>query len=226
MATDIPENIVIPSPIRTWLIEDHAVYRTNLAEALDSHDSIECKHDFSSCEEAIEALRLASEADRPHVILVDLALPGMGGIEGIGHILGIDSSIKCIVVTVSENRRTVFDAISAGAGGYLLKDAPFDKIIDGIHEVIGGGASLNGHIAKMLLDAMPKSGAAGQDYDLTEREIQVLTELAEGKAVKQIPDALGISVHTVKFHIANAYTKLHVRSQGEAVAKAVREGII
>ena len=226
MQPDTPENIVIPSPIRTWLIEDHAVYRTNLAEALDSHESIECKHDFSSCEEGLEALRSSSKAELPHVVLVDLALPGMGGIEGIGHILGINPTIKCIVVTVSENRRTVFDAISAGASGYLLKDAPFDRIIDGIHEVMAGGASLNGHIAKMLLDAMPKSSAAAKDYDLTEREIQVLTELADGKAVKQIPDDLGISVHTVKFHIANAHTKLHVRSQGEAVAKAVREGII
>jgi DNA-binding NarL/FixJ family response regulator len=131
MNTDRENIIEIPMPIRTWLIEDHAVYRTNLAEALNSHETIQCDHDFSSCEEALEALQASSKNERPHVVLVDLALPGMNGTEGIKCILKQDATIKCVVVTVSENRKTVFDAIAAGAAGYLLKDAPFDRIVQG-----------------------------------------------------------------------------------------------
>ena len=220
------EEAEIPSPVRTWLIEDHEVYRTNLAEALGSHDSIQCDQAFSSCEEALSVMESLSAEAFPHVVLIDMALPGMNGIQGIKEILLLDRGIKLIVVTVSANRRTVFDAIAAGAAGYLLKDAPFDRIIQSIHEVMGGKASLNGHIAKMILDDFQTSGTPDDDYHLTDREIQVLKQLAEERAVKQIPDALNISIHTVKFHIANAYKKLHAKSQGEAVAKAVRKGII
>lgn len=225
MQTDTQKNATLPCPIRTWLIEDHAVYRTNLAEALNSHATIQCDHDFSSCEDALETLD-SLQGDLPHIVLVDLALPGMSGIEGIKQILLKDPSIKCIVVTVSENRRSVFDAIAAGAAGYLLKSAPFGKIIAGIQEVMGGGASLNGHIAKMILESLVKPSTPELDHTLTEREIQVLSHLAAGKSVKQIPDLLDVSIHTVKFHIANAYKKLHAKSQGEAVAKALRKGII
>lgn len=210
--------------VTIWMIEDHAAFRTNLTEIINASGHIRCTKNFSSCEEAIESL--ASSAKHPHVMLIDLALPGMHGIEGLEKIRSLDPEIKCIMLTSSERQKHVVDAIRAGASGYLLKSVAFEQIIRGIEDVVQGGASLDPQMASLVLDAFPKKNAAGNEFDLTEREIEVLQSLATGKIIKEIADELNLSANTVKFHIANTYKKLNVQSQAGAVAKGIRKGII
>lgn len=206
------------------MIEDHAAFRTNLTEIVNASDVIRCERNFSSCEEALECLEF--EKVHPEVMLVDLALPGMDGIEGLSKIREIDPNIKCIMLTSSERQKHVVDAIQAGASGYLLKSVAFEQIIRGIEDVMEGGASLDPQVASMVLEAFPKRNLAGNEFDLTEREIEVLQSLATGKIIKEIADELNLSSNTVKFHIANTYKKLNVQSQAGAVAKGIRKGII
>lgn len=211
-------------PIRIWMIEDHAAFRTNLTEIVNASENIRCERNFSSCEEALECLESTKEP--PEVMLIDLALPGMNGIEGLSRIKGKNSEIKCIMLTSSERQKHVVDAIRTGASGYLLKSVAFEQIIHGIEDVMKGGATLDPQIASMVLDAFPKKNTAGNEFDLTDREIEVLQALATGKIIKEIADELNLSSNTVKFHIANTYKKLNVQSQAGAVAKGIRKGII
>lgn len=210
--------------IKIWIIEDHAAFRTNLSEIINASDHIRCERDFSSCEEALECLQ--SKKGHPDVTLIDLALPGMNGIEGLSAIRQLDPEIKCIMLTSSERQKHVVDAIREGASGYLLKSVAFEQIIRGIEDVMQGGASLDPQVATLVLDAFPKKNTAGNEFDLTEREIEVLQALATGKIIKEIADELNLSANTVKFHIANTYKKLNVQSQAGAVAKGIRKGII
>ncbi|VGO15675.1 Transcriptional regulatory protein DegU [Pontiella desulfatans] len=210
--------------VKTWMIEDHAAFRTNLTEIINASGTIRCDRNFSSCEEALECLE--AEMEHPEVMLVDIALPGMDGIEGLGRIREIDPTIKCIMLTSSERQKHVVEAIRTGASGYLLKSVAFEQIIRGIKDVMEGGASLDPQMASLVLDAFPKKNTAGNEFDLTEREIEVLQALATGKIIKEIADDLNLSANTVKFHIANTYKKLNVQSQAGAVAKGIRKGII
>lgn len=214
----------MPDPILLWLIEDNAPFRSNLVEMLNSTGSMHCRRDFSSCEEAIERLENVQVA--PHVVLMDLSLPGMNGIEGIQRMSKINPDIKFIVLTGSDNQQDVFDAICEGAAGYLLKNSSMEQIVHSIEDVMEGGASLDPHVALMVLNAMHKKNSKASEHDLTDREVEVLNLLAEGKAIKEISDLMNISLHTVKFHVANTYKKLNVQSQAGAVAKGIRKGII
>lgn len=213
-----------PAPVALWLIEDNAAFRSNLAEMLNSTDHIECSRDFSSCEEALESLPQCEE--KPQAMLIDISLPGMSGIEGLKHILDIAPDIKCIVLTGSDKQQDVFDAICAGADGYLLKNTSMDQIVHSIQDVMEGGASLDPQVASIVFNAFPKTNAPPKEHDLTEREIEVLKHLADGLIIKEISDLLQLSPHTVKFHVANTYKKLNVQSQAGAVAKGIRKGII
>ncbi|MDF7809032.1 response regulator transcription factor [Pontiellaceae bacterium B12219] len=218
------ENTMKKGAISVWLIEDNAAFRTNLAETLNAVETMYCDHDFSSCEEALECLE--SEKRHPQVILIDLSLPGMSGIEGLQRIRARNKKIRCIVLTGSDRQKNVFDAICAGAAGYLLKNTIFEQITRSIEDVMEGGASLDPHVASLVLDSFPKKKTEGNEFDLTEREVEVLQYLASGKIVKQISDQLNLSPHTIKFHIGNIYKKLNVQSQAGAVAKGIRKGII
>jgi DNA-binding NarL/FixJ family response regulator len=211
-------------PVLIWLIEDHAAFRTNLTEIVNASATVRCERNFSSCEEALECLE--SEKRHPQVMLIDLALPGMGGIEGLAKIRALDPEIKCIVLTSSERKKNVIDAICAGALGYLLKSLAVEQIIRSIEDVMQGGASLDPQVASLVLDAFPKRRKPNDEFDLTEREIDVLQALATGKIIKEIADEMNLSTNTVKFHIANTYKKLNVQSQAGAVAKGIRKGII
>ena len=210
--------------ITVWLIEDNAAFRTNLTEILNASGGIRCNRNFSTCEEALESMK--AEQELPQVVLIDLSLPGMSGIEGLKLIRALEPEIKCIVLTGSDRQKNVFDAICAGAAGYLLKNTLAEQIIRSIEDVVAGGASLDPHVASMVLDAFPKSNAPDNEFGLTEREVEVLQYLASGKIVKQISEQLNLSPHTIKFHVGNIYKKLNVQSQAGAVAKGIRKGII
>ncbi len=213
-----------PRKTIVWLIEDNSTFRRTVSRVIAEAGDMACPQSFSNCEDALSAL--ASEA-RPDVILLDVGLPGMSGIEGIARLKELSPETHAIILTVFDDQEKVIKAICAGASGYLLKTAPVNEISDGIRDVMKGGAPMNGRIAKMVLRMFSRiAPKASHDYALTERETEILRLLVEGLLKKEIADRLDISFHTVDSHLRNIYTKLHVNSQTGAVAKALREGLV
>ncbi|CAN5176124.1 response regulator transcription factor [soil metagenome] len=210
--------------ISVWLIEDNHTFRRTVRRVIEQSEGMACPHDFSTCEKALAALRRET---KPEVILLDVGLPGMDGIQGIREIKVIDPAIHVIILTVFDDQSKVLKAICAGASGYLLKTSPAQEIIHGIREVMDGGAPMNGRVARLILSMFSRLAPRGAEtYGLTERETEILKLMVKGLIKKEIADQLAISFHTVDSHLRNIYTKLHVNTQTGAVAKAIREGIV
>lgn len=206
-----------------WLVEDNDLYREGLAEVLREAADVECGLAVASCEEALAALE---EGGAPDVVLLDVGLPGMDGIEGARRFRELSPSTRVIMLTVHDEEDKVFQAVCAGASGYLLKPLPRDDLLAALGEVAGGGAPINGYIAGKILERFALLAAPPGHYGLTRREREILALLVEGLAMKQVAGRLEISYHTVDTHVRNIYDKLHVRSRAEAVAKAVREHLL
>jgi len=206
-----------------WIVEDNDIYRRGTRQLLNSSGGYECGGDFRRCEEAIDTLRTG---EAPSVILLDIGLPGMTGIQGIPKISRLSPSTKVVILTVHEEYDKVFDAICAGASGYLLKSTPPEGIIGAIADVMAGGAPMNAQIARRVLDLFARRDFERDDYRLTERELEILRHLVDGHSKRQIADALFISYHTVDTHLKNIYMKLQVHSRTGAVAKVLKERLI
>lgn len=203
-----------------WIIEDEAHFRNHLARLINLDDVIECTAKFESYEEALPRIE---SAEYPDLLLLDLNLPGMHGLEVIRELTEMLPDIHILVLTIDENRKTVFDAICAGAAGYLVKNDPFDDILKGIHQVMEGGAPLSSSIASYVLQYFkPK-----QPFEkLSEREVEILEMLANGDIRKQIATKLYVAPTTVDYHLRSIYVKLQVNSAAGAVAKALRDRLI
>jgi DNA-binding NarL/FixJ family response regulator len=164
---------------------------------------------------------------QPDVILMDIEMPEINGIEGIQRIRAINETVKIIILTVFDDNKNVFDAICAGANGYLLKKTVAEKIFDAIQDVLNGGSPMSAAIAskvlKLLAGTKPKPGT--KEYSLTNREKDILQSMVQGNSYKMIAAHLQISQETVKTHIKRIYEKLQVHSQTEAVAKAIQQGL-
>jgi DNA-binding NarL/FixJ family response regulator len=182
-----------------------------------------CSLSFVKCEDAITALQKESP---PQVILMDIGLPGMSGIEGVRRIRAISPATQIIMLTIYEDDANVFESLCAGAAGYLLKGGSTDKIIAAIKEVQAGGAPMNAQIAKRVLAMFTKIVSPQADYSITEREKEILNLLVSGKSQKQIADKLFLSPFTIATHMKNIYAKLHVHSRSEVVAKALKERLL
>jgi DNA-binding NarL/FixJ family response regulator len=207
-----------------WLIEDHADTRRVLARVLNRDATMQCPCAFASCEEALAQLRSQSP---PDVILLDVGLPGMNGIEGIGPLKALAPAAHIIMLTVFDDQDKVFKAICAGASGYLLKSADEVAIADAVHEVLRGGAPINPRVARMVLNMFAsQTPAPRQDYGLSAREQEVLELTVRGLVKKEIAEQLTLSYHTVDHHLRSIYTKLQVHTRGGAVAKAISERIL
>jgi DNA-binding NarL/FixJ family response regulator len=217
----------MPKPIHTyldvWVIEDNDEMRATLVEVIDSDPEMMCSLNFARCEDALAALKNESP---PQIILMDIGLPGMSGIEGVRRIHSISPATQFIMLTIYEDDAKVFESLCAGANGYLLKVGSTEKIIAAIKEVQAGGAPMNAHIAKKVLAMFTKVVSPQADYALTEREKEILNLLVAGKQQKQIADQLFLSPFTIATHMKNLYAKLHVHSRSEAVAKALRERLL
>jgi DNA-binding NarL/FixJ family response regulator len=209
-------------PINLWLVEDDASYRRNLRMSLELEEHITVDHVFPSCIEFFEALETEIH---PDVVLMDLGLPGMSGLEAIRKMADVAPDIAVMVLTVFKDKAKVLESLDAGAAGYLLKESEAPEIIKGLHEVFMGGSALSPTVAKIVVEELRKPSPA-EEFNLSEREIEVLEKLAEGLAVKEIAAVLDISAGTTGFHLTNIYKKLQVQSQTGAVAKALRSGII
>jgi DNA-binding NarL/FixJ family response regulator len=209
--------------INVWIIEDNDLYRNNLAALLNQTKGIKCSYSFSSCEDALKKLK---KSDPPDIILIDIGLPGMNGIDGIRMLRDVSPEMQIIVLTVYDDDQKIFNALCAGASGYLLKSSPDDKIIEAINEVLNGGAPMNAHIARKVLNIFITDVSPKSDYGLTNREKDILSLVVEGLPKKQIANQLNVSYYTVDTHIKNIYTKLQVQSSSAAVAKALKEKLI
>ncbi|MDB6174809.1 MAG: response regulator receiver [Chthoniobacteraceae bacterium] len=212
----------IPSPLEVWLIEDNATFRRTIARVIESN--FRCPEGFSRCEDAIECL--AKTGARPDVILLDVALPGMNGIDGIPLLRQAAPETRIIILTVFEDDDKIFRAICAGAAGYLLKTASPEEIVRAIRDVLDGGAPMNGRIARRLLEMFSRFNRPHKDYHLTIREREILELMVEGRIKKEIASRLTLSVHTVDTHLRNIYAKLEVHTRTGAVAKALKEKLI
>ena len=205
-----------------WIIEDNRFYGSMVEDLVNQSAKFECPHLFRSCEKALEALDAETP---PDIILLDIGLPGMSGIEGIGRIKSISPTTEIIIQTIHDDDDNVFRALAAGASGYLLKATPAEKIIDSIEDVIRGGAPINAQIAKKVLAKFSSPGSPGAEYLLTAREKEVLGFLVQGNTKARIAEQLFLSPHTVDHHIRNIYSKLRVHSRSAVVTKALKEGL-
>jgi DNA-binding NarL/FixJ family response regulator len=216
MASNLSEKII-------WVVEDNDLYRKNLEAVVNEAKGMCCEHAFTCCEDALKTLE---QYPPPEVILMDVGLPGMDGIEGTRRLKSLCPSSLIVMLTVNQEEDAIFRAICAGAAGYLLKAAPSDKIIEAINDVLAGGAPITPQIARKVLEAFAKVNAPKADYGLTERERQILQLLVEGLSKQRIAEKIFLSYHTIDFHLRNIYNKLHVHSKAGAVAKTLKERII
>jgi len=207
--------------IQVWLVEDHEDCRRMVARAINRTSALRCAHTFSTCEQALAAL---DREPAPNVILLDVGLPGMNGIQGISEIKKRAPSVQVLMLTVYDDHQKVFDAICAGASGYLLKTDDDQGIVDAIQEVLRGGAPMNPRVARLVLNMFTKLAVPPRhDYGLSAREKEILELVVKGLLKKEIADQLGLSYHTVDNHLRSIYEKLHVHSRSGAVAKALNE---
>lgn len=206
--------------IKVSIVEDDAWIRENLATQIAQANGFVCAGSYASAEEALQQL----PAQPPDVILLDINLPGMNGIECARKLKSLLPTAQILMLTVYEDSDRIFKSLLAGASGYLLKRTPQAEILQAIADVHRGNSPMNGHIARKVVQYFNQRGRADKELEtLSEREREVLDRLAEGIAYKEIADALALSIDTVRMHIKAIYTKLHVHSRGEAVAKYLRK---
>ncbi|HOK76904.1 MAG TPA: response regulator transcription factor [Verrucomicrobiota bacterium] len=202
--------------IRVAIVEDDCSVRENLALLIDGAPGFSC---VVACVSAEEALKLLPEA-APDVVLMDIHLPGLSGIECVWRLRRLLPKTQVIMLTVEEDSEQVFESLKAGATGYLVKHVSPEEILEAIAEVHRGGAPMSSHIARRVVTAFQQHAPANADeIQLTPRESDILHLLAKGDRSKEIADALQIAVGTVNTHIRHIYEKLHVRSRAEAVVR-------
>ncbi len=211
------------SPMEIWLVEDNKPFRNNIRDLINETEGLSCLLAVESCEEALA--RLGTDA-APDILLMDIGLPGIDGIEGIRKVKAAAPSIQVIMLTVFDDNEKLFQAIYAGASGYLLKSAPPDKIIESLMEILTGGAPVNSKIARKMLSMFAQIAGPKGEYEITRAEKQILTLLVEGEPKKYIARQLGVSFHTVDSHLRSIYSKLQVHSRTGAVVKALKERLL
>lgn len=211
--------------LSVWLIEDHATYRDTVATVLRFRDEVRSLLDFGDAESALKRLREVASS-KPDVILLDLGLPGLSGLEAIPRFKELIPEADVVVLTVFDDKPKVFEAIASGASGYLLKSSTPGEIIQAVLQVRSGGSPLTPQIARYVLSAFSASRQKKLTIELTSREQEILSYLAEGLIKKQVAAKLSISTHTVDYHVRKIYDKLQVNTVSGAISKAVKEGLV
>ena len=211
--------------INVAIVEDNTAIRERLAALINGTEGYKCVGSFGDVESFLPKINIL-DID---VVLMDIGLPGMNGIEGVKNAMVKDPDLSVLMLTVYEESEFVFDALCSGACGYLVKKTPPTRLLEAIKDANDGGSPMSSRIARQVITAFKEGkniSSEEKDFDLTEREVSVLNLLADGFNYQEIAETLYISVDTVRHHIRNIYKKLHVHSQSEAVAKAIRKKII
>jgi DNA-binding NarL/FixJ family response regulator len=212
--------------LRAAIVEDQAEIREGLIALLEESARFRCLGAWGSMEEALKVLE-SPAADLPDVLLVDLGLPGMGGTEGIRQLKASRPGLLTVVLTVYEDDERIFEALCAGACGYLLKKTPAPRLLASLEEAVAGGAPMSPEIARRVVGLFSRLPAPPRaDYGLTPHETRVLKLLVEGRTYKDAAVLLKVSTPTVAFHVRRIYEKLQVHSRSQAVAKALREDVV
>lgn len=210
-------------PIKVAIIEDERDIREGLGMLISYTDGFECVGKYGSMEEALTSIRHRT----PHVVLSDIGLPGMSGIEGVKILKETYPQMVILMLSVYDDNDRIFDALCAGAVGYLLKKTPPAKLIDSLRDAIGGGSPMSPEIARKVValfrDFRPPEKV---DYDLSPHELRILKLLVEGHSYKTAAAKLNVTPSTISFHLSNIYEKLQVHSKSEAVAKALQHRLI
>jgi DNA-binding NarL/FixJ family response regulator len=205
--------------ITVSIVEDNPQLRTTLARVISRADGFECLSHYGSAEEALQGL----PGDRPNVVLMDINLPGMNGVQCVRQLKSALPDTQVVMLTAYEDTENIFNSLTAGASGYLLKRTSSAELLAALREVKQGGSPMTAHIARKVVLSFQKAGPSPQPTEnLSQREQEVLDCLAQGFLYKEIAEKLGISYETVHTYIRRIYEKLQVRTRTEAVAKFLR----
>lgn len=214
---------LLPAVIKVAIIEDQQDIREGLGFLISSTNGYSCTGCFETFEDALANI----DAALPDIVLVDIGLPGMSGIEGIRILKQQFPDLRLVTLTVYEDNQRIFDALCAGASGYLLKKTPPARLLEYLKDVMSGGASMSPEVASQVIALFRETRPpATADYHLTPHEVRLLKMLVEGHGYKTIAAELGSSVNTIGFHMQNIYRKLQVHSKSEAVSKVLRNRIL
>lgn len=209
--------------IKVVLYEDNPQLREGLTMLIDGSDGFTVLASYKNCDNVTDEV----EAWKPDVILMDIDMPGTNGIEGLKKIRARNADVKILMLTVFDDNKNVFDAIRNGANGYVLKKTPPAKLLEYIEEAASGGAPMTASIATQVLKMFSQVNTSqNDDYNLSDREKQVMQLLVDGYSYKMIASEMFISIDTVRSHIKKIYEKLHVNSKSEAVAKAFKDKLL
>ena len=209
--------------IRVAIVEDLRDTREGLALLIDGTEGYRCTGAYRSMEAALPAI----QADPPDVVLTDIGLPGMSGIEGVRILKEKHPSLQFLMLSVYEDDERIFKAICAGASGYLLKKTPPARLLESLRETVEGGSPMSPEIARRVITLFRKFRPPERaETDLTPHEVRILKLLVQGHHYKSAAAELGVSVNTVATHIKHIYEKLQVHSKSEAVARALLDGLI
>jgi len=210
--------MAMPFKKRVLIVEDDQEIRNSFSLIVNSSQKFTVVNAYGSCEDAISNIN----RDKPEIVLMDIELPGMNGIQGAKYIKEKFPYTEVIMVSVYEDSELVFEALKAGASGYITKSANYLELLTALEEITKGGAPMSSRIARMVIDNFH----VNPNSPLTKRETEILQLIAEGKTYTQISEDLFISKETAKTHIKNIYSKLQVNSKSEAIAKANLEKLI
>lgn len=209
--------------IKVLLYEDNPQLREGLAMLINGTDGFEVMAAFKNCSNVVAEV----QAFNPDVVLMDIDMPGVNGLEGLKKIREVNDEVKILMLTVFDDNKNIFQAISSGANGYILKKTPPARLLEYITEAQSGGAPMTASVATQVLRMFTSmNGSRGEDYNLSDREKQVLQYLVDGYSYKMIASEMFIAIDTVRSHIKKLYEKLHVNSKSEAVAKAFKDKIV
>lgn len=201
------------------IVEDKTWLRENLEREINQHPQMRCLKTYPTAELAIEDIRNVE----PDVVVMDINLPNMDGVECVRRIKALRPELRCMMLTVYEEADRIFNSLLAGASGYLLKRSTSEELLEAIQQVNNGGSPMSSSIARKVVDYFNQLGAQKLETDLlSPREQQVLELLARGAAYKDIADQLALSIETIRMNVKHIYAKLHVHSRGEAAAKYLR----
>jgi len=211
-------------PIKVAIFEDNKHLRESLYYLINGTEGFTCTGAFPDSNDLLFQLKKSV----PDVVLMDIEMPGMNGIEAVKIIKQQFPSIQVLMQTIFHDDDNIFNAICAGASGYILKTTSPAGYIEAIKDVYNGGSPMTGSIARRVLELFQKNitPASNEDYQLTPKEKEILQQLVKGKSFKMIADTIGATYETVRTHMKNIYAKLHVNSNTEAVSKALNEKIV